>query len=174
MREPRIRFLPNFPENPGNAARCEVATGEIEVNKAMWDVLPNYQREYVLAHEKGHYYRQTFDEIDADQYALEQLALKRKNSLWHYVLSVRNISHNDRQRVRAAEKNALEIAAREGSAEAQQLLLEYYANAQGQTTQEKSMFGTVGVDVEWKMKWFVFAWILLITVTTSIIIAKKQ
>ena len=81
MRPHTITYLHTFPENPGNPGRCEVASGKIELNSEALRVLPDYQREFVVEHEKGHYYRQTFDEVTADAYALQQLALKKKNSL---------------------------------------------------------------------------------------------
>lgn len=168
MQKHTITYLPVFPENPGNPARCEVATGKIEINRQIWDLLPVEQRKYVLEHEKGHYYRQTFDEVEADAYALEQLALKKKNSLWNYVVSVRNISHGDTRRVRAAEKAALEVAAKHGSADAQRLLLRYYANASGPSIEA----GRIQLPVEINIPWYVFAWVILLVVTTCILIAK--
>ncbi len=134
MNQPTFIYLPIFNDNPDNPARCEVKTGRIEINRFMWNLLPDYQREYVLAHEKGHYYRQSFDEVEADRYALEQLKYKKPYSLWNYIKSVRAISHNDPQRCYAAEKGALEAAAAKGSAEARELLKTHYsfANADGQ------------------------------------------
>jgi len=171
MQPHSITYLPVFPENPGNPARCEVATGRIEVNSDAFRVLPDYQREYVLEHEKGHYYRQTYDEVAADNYALQQLALKKKNSLWNYVKSVRNISHDDPRRVHAAEMSALRIAAQEGSADAQRLLLEYYANADGGYSLEKIGYGHISAPVTLSMKWYVFAWICIIVVGICVFVS---
>lgn len=136
MGEVSVTYLPVFNDNPDNPARCEVRTGRIEINRLIWDLLPEYQREYVLAHEKGHYYRQTYNEVEADRYALDRLKLRKPNSLWNYVKSVRAISHNDPVRCHAAERGALEVAARKGSKEAKALLPYYeqnrrYANASG-------------------------------------------
>ena len=174
MNRHTITYLPVFSENPGNPARCEVATGRIEINRQMWDVLSDRQREYVIEHEKGHYYRQTFNELEADKYALELLALKKKNSLWNYVQSVRSISHGDRRRCRAAEKGALEIAANNGSSQARELLMNGYANADGSKDYFVSQMGIDSIEypLDIKIEWWQFAWALLIVITLSIIFAK--
>lgn len=125
-----IQFVPVFPENPGNPARCHVPTGRIEINRQVWDVLTPEQRQFVLQHEVGHYRLQTFNECRADDYALEQLALKKRNSLWNFITSVRAISKNEPKRVRNAERNALRIASENGSTLAGKLLGQY-ANADG-------------------------------------------
>lgn len=174
MKPHTITYLPTFPENPDNPGRCEVASGKIELNSEALRVLPDYQREFVMEHEKGHYYRQTFDEVTADAYALQQLALKKKNSLWNYVLSVRNISHNDPQRVRAAEIAALKIAAQNGSADAQRLLSNYYANADGGYYLDSTGYGSIKVPVEVSMKWYIFAFACLIVVGVCVFVFFKK
>ncbi len=174
MRTPTITYLPIFPENPGNPARCEVATGNIEVNNDAFRVLPDYQREFVLEHEKGHYYKQTFDEVTADAYALQQLALKKKNSLWNHVLSVRNISHGDPRRVRAAEMGALKIAAKNGSADAQRLLLNYYANADGGYYLDQIGYGHLDVPVTISMKWYIFAFTCVVMIGICMFLTIKK
>lgn len=164
MQPHSITYLPTFPENPGNPARCEVATGRIEVNSGAFRVLPEYQREFVIEHEKGHYYRQTYDEVTADAYALQQLALKKKNSLWNHVRSVRNISHGDPRRVRAAEMASLRVAAKNGSTKAQELLQRYYANADGGNYLDSIGYGNIEVPVEISMPWYVFGFSVLLLV----------
>lgn len=127
-----IRFLPNFPENPSNPARCHVPTGRIEINRSRWDLLTEAERDFVLQHEVGHYACQTFDEKRADDYALRRLAGKKPYSLINFVRAVRSISRNDAERVRHAERRALQVAAEAGSSEARRLLsLPLYAAADG-------------------------------------------
>lgn len=174
MRPHTITYLHTFPENPGNPGRCEVASGRIELNSEALRVLPDYEREFVVEHEKGHYYRQTFDEVTADAYALQQLALKKKNSLWHYILSVRNVSHNDPRRVRAAEVAALRVAAKNGSADAQRLLLNYYANADGGYYLDSIGHGHIEAPVSVSMSWKVFAFALLIVVGVCMFLTIKK
>lgn len=127
-----IRFLPNFPENPSNPARCHVPTGKIEINQSRWDFLSPEDRDFVLQHEIGHYAHQTYDESKADEYALQQLAMKKPYSLSNFIKSVRNVARHDQKRIKNAERNALKIAAENGSKKAKQLLeLPFYANADG-------------------------------------------
>ena len=125
-----IRFLPNFPENPSNPARCHVPTGMIEINQSRWDFLSPEERDFVLQHEIGHFKQQTFNESIADEYALKQLALKKPYSLSNFIKSVKKVARNDRKRIKNAERNALKIAAENGSKMAKELLLHpFYANA---------------------------------------------
>ena len=127
-----IRFLPNFPENPSNPARCHVPTGMIEINQSRWDFLSPEERDFVLQHEIGHFKQQTFNESIADEYALKQLALKKPYSLSNFIKSVKKVARNDRKRIKNAERNALKIAAENGSKMAKELLLHpFYANANG-------------------------------------------
>lgn len=129
-----VRYLPVFPENPGNPARCHVPTGRIDINRQVWDVLTPEQQQFVLQHELGHYRLQTYDEVEADGYALSRLALRKPNSLWDYVTSVRAISHDNPRRVEAAQRGALRVAARDGSAKAAELLRQLgWAAADGST-----------------------------------------
>ena len=109
-----------FPENPGNPARAWLDRGVIELNASRLRYMPDYAQEFVLEHEKGHLHLKTFDETKADAYALGSLALKKPNSLWHFIKSVKMVSRGDAQREKAAEIAALQIAAHNGSKEAKQ------------------------------------------------------
>lgn len=152
-----ITFVPAFEDSPSNPARCHVPTGRIEINNAVWPFLTPEQQEFVLHHEVGHYRLQTFNEQAADHYALQRLALKKRNSLWNFITSVRTISKNDPQRVRAAERSALQIAAKTGSRQAQQLLNRQYANADGSRQ-----------SVKWG------AWLLLTVITIYLLTKIKK
>ncbi len=142
----QVTYLPNFPTNPSNPARVHVPTGKVEINQSVWQFLTPEERAFVLAHEEGHYKLQTFDERQADQYALKQLACKKKNSLWNFITSVRSISKNDPQRVYAAEKSALQVAASKGSSEAKELLRTNYANADGSHNRSR-VFILIGISI---------------------------
>lgn len=167
-----ITYLPIFPDNPDNPARCEVKTGRIEINRLIWDLLPDYQKEYVIAHEKGHYYRQTYDEVAADAYALEQLKLRKKNSLWHFVKSVRAISHADPVRCRAAEKAALEVAASKGSKDAKRLLPYYtgkaYANASGSEFDHDATAAVFPIEIEIPTLYIALATTIIVFIAIAI------
>lgn len=134
---PSIQFLPTFPERPTNPARCDIQTGDIEINAARWAQLTPEEREFVLQHEIGHYKHHTFNEVTADRYALSQLALKKPYSLINYLSAVSRISYGDPVRVNSAQYDTLEIAAARGSKEAQQMLGRYAA-ADGKKTAQAS------------------------------------
>ena len=126
-----IQFLPTFPERPSNPARVNIYTGDIKINRARWNELSAEEREFVFYHETGHYKKQTLDEIVADRYALQQLALKKPYSLINYLNAVNKISYGNPERVYAAQLDTLRIAAANGSDKAKQLLSRHIAAADG-------------------------------------------
>lgn len=126
-----IQFLPIFPERPSNPARVNIRTGDIEINRARWNELSAKEREFVLLHERGHYKQQTLNEVVADRYALERLALREPYSLINYLNAVDKISYGNIERVSAAQFDTLRIAAANGSMKAEQLLARYMAAADG-------------------------------------------
>ena len=129
-----VRY-PVFPENPSNPARISLRTGVLEINEQAFFMLPEAAQRFVIQHETGHFTLQTFDEQQADEYALQQLALKRPHSLWNAIQAVRMVTRDDENRKRAIEHKALKIAAADGSKEAQRLL--GYANADGSSSGTK-------------------------------------
>lgn len=173
-----VTYLPIFTDNPDNPARCEVKTGRIEINRLIYDLLPDYQKEYVLQHEKGHYYRQTYNEVEADAYALEQLKLRKPNSLWHYVLSVRAISHDDPVRCRAAEKAALQVAAQKGSKEAKRLLPYYeqsrYANAAGTDYNPNATAAAFPVEINIPPLYLMLITTIIVFIAIAICTLRKE
>lgn len=70
----KIVYLPTFLDNPDNPARCNRATGVIEINQSVMNKLTPLQQRYWLEHERGHIRLQTTDEIEADRYAFQRLA----------------------------------------------------------------------------------------------------
>lgn len=142
----QVTVLPIFPERPTNPARTNVRTGEIEINAARMRQLRPDTREYVLLHEVGHYKLQTFDEVAADRYALRRMAGKKPYSLWNYFQSVNEVSYGNPERVNAARRDVLEIAAKNGSKEAQ-ALLDRYAAADGIESSNKTKILAVGMII---------------------------
>ena len=129
---PSIQFLPTFPDRPSNPARVNILTGDIEINRARWNELSAEERDFVLQHEIGHYKLQTFDEVAADRYALQRLALQKPYSLINYVNAVDRISYRNPMRVSTAQYDTLKIAAANGSKEAKKMLSEHMAAADGE------------------------------------------
>lgn len=123
----RVVYKPHFNDSPTNPARCFYKEGIIEINRSAFDLLTPYQQKFVLQHEVGHYVNQNRDEIEADRYALNQLALKEPNSLYNYAKSVERIAKQP-LRIQQAKIDVLKKAAENGSEYARSLLL---ANADG-------------------------------------------
>lgn len=122
MESPVIIHVRKFLDNPGNPAKCYIKKGQIVVNDEAFQFYPEYAKQFILEHEKGHYYQQTFDEVAADEYALRQLALKAPNSLFNAVQSVRMIARSDPRRENELRNKALVIAAENGSLKAREML----------------------------------------------------
>ncbi len=135
---PSIKFLPTFPERPTNPARTNVRTGDIEINGARWAGLSPEEQEFTLLHEVGHYKLKTFDEVEADRYALQHLAGKKPYSLVNYLNAVSNISYNNPRRVSCAQYDTLRIAANKGSERAKKLLQSYAAADGAEPVQESN------------------------------------
>lgn len=133
-----IQFLPTFPERPTNPARVNIRTGDIEINSARWNKLSAEEREFVLQHEIGHYKLHTFDEVAADRYALQKLALQKPYSLINYLNAVDKISYGNTERVSTAQFDTLKIAAANGSKEAKHMLSRYTAAADGKSAHDSN------------------------------------
>lgn len=156
-----IVYIPSFGKT-ANPARCHVPSGVIEINNAVWPYLTDAQREFVLNHERGHRDLKTYDELKADNFALGKMALKKKESLWNHIQSVKSISYNNPQRVHNAELQALRIAAKNGSPKAIELLKKngMYTNASG--TPQKQAIGVT-----------YYAVCLIVTIIVLILIIRK-
>lgn len=136
MKSPIIVHVRRFLDNPSNPAKCYVKKGLIVINDQAFQFYPDYAKRFIVEHEKGHYYLQTFDEKKADEYALKQLALKEKNSLFNALKSVRLIARSDPEREKQLATKALIIAAENGSMKARELL-GADANATGESSVEQ-------------------------------------
>lgn len=123
----KVVYKPHFNDSPTNPARCFYKEGIIEINSSAYDLLTPYQQKFVLQHEIGHFVNQNRNEIEADRYALNQLALKEPNSLYNYAKSVERIAKQP-LRIQQAKIDVLKKAAENGSEYARSLLL---ANADG-------------------------------------------
>lgn len=117
----KLSVKPYFTDSATNPARSYLGHGLIEINKSVFDRLTPYQRKYVLLHELGHLSNNSKDEVAADRYALDRMALKEPYSLINYVDAVDRIALS-KKRKKQARIDVLQIAAENGSREAQELL----------------------------------------------------
>lgn len=118
----KITIYDTFPENPSNPACTNMQTGEIEINKSAFDLLPEYAQEFVINHEIGHYRLQTSDECKADDFALSKMALKKEYSLKHHVDSVYMLARDDERRKKHALISVLKVMAKLGDRKAIEIL----------------------------------------------------
>lgn len=120
-----IRYVPTFPENPSNPARCNRRTGVITINSRVWAKLSPLARRYWLAHELGHIALNTGSETAADNYAFARVAGTEQQSLKQIRKTMSNILTNNlqgRARMEANAINSLQFAAKRGSHMAAALL----------------------------------------------------
>ena len=83
-------------------ARVNRLTGEIFLNMDIWETLPEAYQNFILAHEEGHYYAQTTNELLADHYAFMKMAGKESESLKNSVNTILDIlpGTSDNQKTR--------------------------------------------------------------------------
>lgn len=62
-----------------NPATVNIETGEVYVNKDIWDEFTPTEKAIILLHEEGHYANHTLDEIKADCYLIEKYLCKANN-----------------------------------------------------------------------------------------------
>jgi hypothetical protein len=60
------------PEIGRNIARVNRKTGVLELDPAIWEALPELERDFVLLHESGHVELQTASEFAANNYAIKE------------------------------------------------------------------------------------------------------
>ena len=68
---PRIEIVPDLGSTP---ARVNRRTGTVYISKRVFEPLSERERNFVLAHEEGHYRLNTCDETKADEYAFKKYA----------------------------------------------------------------------------------------------------
>lgn len=138
---PVIVYRDKFPYNQGSPAKVSVETGLIEINTPIFNLYPKHVQDWIIRHEKGHYYNDTLNEIKADSYALETADPKNKNSLYEAIEAVKLVVPKNKERQDATILMALKIAANEGNPKAKKILGKF-ANATGENEQPDQSFIT--------------------------------
>jgi hypothetical protein len=89
--------------------------GIIHINMSRWKKLPQPHRDYILAHEEGHYVLDTSNEFEADEYAFKKMAGTHPGSLRdtaHALIDVLpGSTPEQRKRMEAAVLRALKFDA---------------------------------------------------------------
>lgn len=93
-------------------------TGDIYINRDVWDRYTDAERKFIIQHELGHYRRQTDSETEADLYALNANFGKVYRSLKSSFTAMEKSGISNQSRWYKLYENALRIDAEHGNEEA--------------------------------------------------------
>lgn len=104
---PRISYYDGLGRTP---ARVNRRTGDIQLNPRTFPFYSDLIQRYIIEHERGHFNLATRDEIEADNYAFNQIKGTCPGSVKNAVYSLTQVLHLDRpehfRRIREALKRA--------------------------------------------------------------------
>lgn len=106
-------FFTFWPDLGNTPARVNRFTGEIQINNRYFRNMPDFRKQFIIEHEKGHFNLDTRSEFEADAYAFKKMAgthpysLKESVKSISQVLTFRNPEHL--QRLTAIVQKALEF-----------------------------------------------------------------
>lgn len=92
-------------------AQVYMDSGIIEINGDIWDKYTDFQKEFIIQHEVGHFELQTDSETKADNYALKQVYGKAPQSLKKSIQALHKIGVIDNERFRNLYIETLKIDA---------------------------------------------------------------
>lgn len=90
-------------------ASVDMATGDISINKDVWHRYDDFEKRFIIEHEKGHYNQRTDSEIASDKYALEQMYGKYPHSLKRTLKTLCKVNLPNTKRYAELYKNALKL-----------------------------------------------------------------
>ncbi len=96
-------------------AAVDMDTGDIYINRDVWDKYTESEKQFILQHESGHYNRQTDSEEESDLYALRQNFGKVKKSLKSSFSALEKAGVKSKKRIDSLWRNALTIDAKNGN-----------------------------------------------------------
>ena len=103
-------------------AAVDMETGDVYINRDVWDRYTEAEQRFIIEHELGHYYQQTDSETEADLYALNANFGKVYKSLKSSFTAVEKAGVDDEYRWTNLYENALQIDADNGNPDAQEEL----------------------------------------------------
>ena len=92
-------------------ASVDMVTGEIDINRDVFKRHTQFEKDFIIEHEKGHYILQTDSESEADRYALEQMHGKTYRSLKKSLELIGRMGIKDPKRFTDLYLKALQIDA---------------------------------------------------------------
>lgn len=111
-------------------AEVDMDTGDIYINRDVWDRYTDAERKFIIQHELGHYRLQTDSETDADLYALNANFGKVYRSLKSSFTAMEKSGISRQSRWDTLYENALMIDAEHGNDEAAEELERIKSNQQ--------------------------------------------
>lgn len=135
-----VKHQPIFPDNPQNPAKCNVRTGVITLNDAVWNKLTPIEQAYWLAHEEGHIRTGGGSEVEADRFAFKKVAGTQQYSLRDIRRALRKIISTNpnapeaKARIDSNMRLSLQMAADRGSESAKELLIKIPNNTMATLT----------------------------------------
>lgn len=115
-------------------AEVDMDTGDIYINRDVWDRYTEAEKRFILQHEIGHYRRQTDSETEADLYALNANFGKIDLSLRSSFTAIEKAGVADENRWNTLYLNALRIDAEHGNEEAAEELKRIQQNQQSKNS----------------------------------------
>lgn len=99
-------------------ASVDMCNGVISINKSVWERYDQFEKNFILFHEIGHYVLDTDSEYKADEYALRHVYKTAPRSLKRALLALCKIRIIDYGRLDNLYKKALELDASDGNVDA--------------------------------------------------------
>lgn len=96
-------------------AAVDMETGDVYINRDVWDDYTESEKQFIIQHEIGHYEQQTDSETLSDQYALKQNFGKVKKSLKSSFTALDKAGVKDDERYTELYREALAIDAENGN-----------------------------------------------------------
>lgn len=96
-------------------AEVDMKTGIVSINTDVWDKYDDFEKSFIIAHEMGHYILNTYNEMEADEYALMTVYRTAPNSLKRSLQALYRIGIVDSERMLKMYQAALHLDARDGN-----------------------------------------------------------
>lgn len=92
-------------------AAVNMYDGKIEINKSVWDRFSEFEKRFIIEHERGHFKLQTNSETEADAYAIHRVYKTSPQSLKKSISTLYKVGILDDARLKSLYIEALKIDA---------------------------------------------------------------
>jgi len=127
-------------ENMGtNPASVDTKTGMLILNPRVWEKYTTFEKNFIIAHEEGHFVNPNGSEEDADLYAIKKLAGTEPKSLAKSIATLDKIPNITEERLDMLYYEALKIDAQMGNNEAKEKIEKFETMYNKRTTFPKKV-----------------------------------